>query len=93
MAIEPHIARWWDIANERRGRLIFQKHMKGGLSERQELEFALLQGVTELIMCYEAPVDLRPLEALERKVRRLSKRISKKSLKYRDQVMKDKGGK
>lgn len=88
MELEPHIRRWWGIANERRARLIVKKHMGGGLSDRQELELALLQGVGELIMCHAAPIDFRPLEALERKVRRLSARMSKASLKYHDKMRK-----
>jgi len=84
MNLAPHIRKWWDPANDRRQRLILKKYKGGGLSDDQELELVLLQGIAEMIMSYASPVDFRPLEALERKVHRLAHRLSKASLKWSD---------
>lgn len=80
MALENHVAKWWDIANERRARLILKKHLKGDLTKRQEAELMMLQGVAELFINYAAPTDFSRLEELEKKVHRLSHRIAKASL-------------
>lgn len=91
MGIEPHVAKWWDIANERRFRLINKKHLGSGLTLRQEAEYHLLQGVAELFISYAAPTDFSYLEALERKVKRLSEKIAKASLKAQKAERKAKG--
>lgn len=87
MNLPRHICKWWDLANDRRQRLILKKHMGGGLSDDQELELVLLQGLAELIMSYASPIDFRPLEALEKKAHRLAHRMSKASLKWNDKKM------
>lgn len=91
MAIEPHVAKWWDIANERRFRLIKKEHLGSGLTKKQEVELMLLQHVTDLFLSYAAPMDFSHLEALERKVARLSKAIAKASLKAKKAEQKAKG--
>jgi hypothetical protein len=91
MSLEPHVSRWWDVANARRGRLIEQKYKGGGLSPRQEAEFTLLQGICGLVMNYAAPIDFSHLEKLTRQAERLAKRVAKASLKA--QRMTKKGGK
>ena len=81
MTLEAHVSRWWDVANQRRQRLILQKHGGGGLTKRQEAELVLLQGVADMVMSYASPLDFRPLEAMVRKAERLAARIAKVSLK------------
>lgn len=79
MTMENHIAKWWDVANERRARLIKKKHLGGGLTKQQEAEYLLLQGISELVLNYAVPLDFTRLEELERKVHRLAHRIAKAS--------------
>lgn len=82
MSLEPHIARWWDIANERRARLIKKKYIPGGgLDPRETAEYTLLQGVCELIMSYAAPIDFSHLDKMVKKAEKLAERISKAALK------------
>jgi hypothetical protein len=81
MTLEPHVLKWWDVANARRGRLIQQKYKGGGLTPRQEAEFTLLQGICSLVMSYAAPIDFSHLEKLARKAERLAARVSQAALK------------
>ena len=57
MNLAPHIRKWWDPANDRRQRLILKKYKGGGLSDDQELELVLLQGIAEMIMEF-TPADI-----------------------------------
>lgn len=42
---------WWDVANERRARLILKKYKAGqGLTLAEESEYRLLQAVAEEIL-------------------------------------------
>lgn len=45
LTLKPHILKWWDIANDRRIRLILQKHQGKGLTPQQEFEYKLLQTI------------------------------------------------
>ena len=65
--------------NNRRGELIHKKHLGGGLSQDQERELAMLQGVTGLMLEYKHPLGpaMDRLEKIERRVRRLMERIRK----------------
>lgn len=51
LKMRPHIKRWWDIANDRRQRLI----LCGQLTEQQKREFDLLQAIAELIVNAVSP--------------------------------------
>lgn len=82
MTLDPHVLKWWDIANQRRGKLILKKCGEG-LSQKEMAEFVLLQGVCSMVMSYHAPLDLRPLEKLAAQAERLAKRINKAALKAR----------
>jgi hypothetical protein len=81
MTLEPHISRWWDLANERRQRLILKKYKGGDLSKRQKAEFIMLQGIADVVMSYAAPIDFGPLKAITKKFERLAARVAKASLK------------
>ena len=50
--MRPWIKKWWDIANDRRQRLIVEKHTKG-LSEPNAAELVMLQKVADLILEYD----------------------------------------
>lgn len=53
MAMPVHIKKWWNIANDRRQRLINQKYRtQKGLTLDQENEYRLLQAVAEEILDY-----------------------------------------
>jgi len=55
MTLPYHIRKWWDVANDRRQRLIVQKHKAGkGLSLLQENEYILLQAVAEKIIEWDS---------------------------------------
>ena len=65
MTLEPHISRWWNIANDRRQKLIVQKHTgKNKLTASQEREYELLQKVAEAISDYVG-VEIMPDIAME----------------------------
>ena len=49
-----HVRKWWDIANDRRQRLIVGKYQGAGLSRAQQNELSLLQKVAEEIMEYDS---------------------------------------
>jgi hypothetical protein len=51
--LPSHIRKWWDVANDRRQRLIVKSHGEG-LSLEQDNELALLQKVAEEIMEYDS---------------------------------------
>lgn len=61
------IARWWNVANERRLRLIRKKHRGSGLTEAQKKELELLQAVADAMCSYSAPMLPKGIdEATER---------------------------
>jgi len=63
MKILPlHILKWWDVANDRRQRLINRKYNGEGITDAQEGELKMLQGVAELIMEYASPGRLKKLD-------------------------------
>jgi hypothetical protein len=45
-----HVRKWWDVANDRRQRLIVKKHQGGGLTEAQENEYKMLQAIADLMI-------------------------------------------
>jgi len=59
--LKPWIRRWWDVANDRRQRLILKQYRVGGLSKEQENELKLLQGVADDIVRYTAPRPAEPI--------------------------------
>lgn len=52
--LPPWVTKWWDIANERRFRLIKKQHEGGGLTPAQEKELRMLQSVCDAIMHFGA---------------------------------------
>jgi hypothetical protein len=50
-----HIRKWWDVANDRRQRLIVKKYQGGGLSEAQAVELGMLQTIAELMISTYSP--------------------------------------
>lgn len=44
--------KWWAIANARRGALIKEEHLGGGLSPSQKRELELLQKVCDLVLSH-----------------------------------------
>ena len=79
MKLPKHIKKWWDIANVRRSRLIYKKHMGVGrkITQAQEAEFIMLQKVAEAVMEYISPIDLTPLEDKVKKAERLARRMKR----------------
>jgi len=68
------VTKWWDVANDRRQRLIVKKHMgKRGLTKAQDAELIMLQKVAEAIMTYACPIDFKRLERLEKLVEKIQK--------------------
>lgn len=76
-AVPVHVRKWWDIANDRRQRLIYNKyHATGGLTQEQAKELEMLQKVADLLISFtmgdveEWPISkaLRKAEALLRKI-------------------------
>lgn len=55
MGLKTHISKWWDVANARRQRLIFQKHLGKKISAEQERELEMLQKVAEAIVEFYSP--------------------------------------
>lgn len=47
---QPHIDKWWAIANDRRQRLIVRKHKKNDLTPLQDKELVMLQKVADAIL-------------------------------------------
>lgn len=59
--LRPHISKWWDIANDRRQRLIFAKYRgKKRLTKEQERELEMLQKVADAILEFASPSRLSP---------------------------------
>ena len=48
------VRKWWDVANERRQRLIVRKYQGAGLSRAQQNELFLLEKVAEEILEYDS---------------------------------------
>lgn len=55
LELKPHIRKWWDIANDRRQRLILKKHKGGGLTDQQQREYDLLQAIGERLVDAVSP--------------------------------------
>lgn len=60
MTLAYHIRKWWDVANDRRQRLIVKKWQGGGITKAQEGELAMLQEVAGAIMNYSGPLRRLP---------------------------------
>lgn len=51
------VTRWWDVANDRRQRLILRKYKtKAGLTKDQEEELEMLQRVADAIISFRSPL-------------------------------------
>lgn len=56
MTLKPHVRKWWDIANDRRGRLIAKKYNDPeGLTGEQAEELLMLQGVASAVLDFVSP--------------------------------------
>lgn len=61
MASAPiHVRKWWDVANDRRQRLIVKKHQGGRLSKAQAVELEMLQAVADLMISTYSPPPRPP---------------------------------
>jgi hypothetical protein len=70
--------RWWNDANERRAFLIGMKAHKEPMTDAEKAEYAVLQGLAELICTgTTAPFNLSPLEEIAKKAERLAAKIQK----------------
>lgn len=58
MVLKSHISKWWDVANDRRQRLILAKHMGKPMTTDQERELEMLQKVAEAMVDYASPPRL-----------------------------------
>lgn len=54
MTLPRHVLKWWDIANDRRQKLINRNAIKGGLTPRQKAEFKMLQNIADQVMTFAA---------------------------------------
>jgi hypothetical protein len=63
--LSPWIKRWWDIANDRRQKLIVKQYKRGGLTKKQEAELIMLQRVAEEIIDFVARPDRKVIRSME----------------------------
>lgn len=67
--LPPWIVKWWDVANDRRGRLIVKKHQGVGLTKAQEEELVLLQQVADAIITYVSPArEPKSIKAMDKMI-------------------------
>jgi uncharacterized lipoprotein YddW (UPF0748 family) len=72
-------AKWWELANDRRQRLIYNKYQASAyFTKEQEEELAMLQGVAGLVSSYVmGDPDKWPISKALKKAERLLRKIQK----------------